>query len=243
MEARVFAEQRSIRLIGLDRPGIGSSTPFQYENVLAFAADMATIADTLGIDRMAVVGLSGGGPYTLACAAAMPDRIVAAGVLGGVAPTVGPDAIGGGLMALGTVVGSRSSRWPADRSGIAASTLIRLIRPVAEPAVYLYAAISPEADRKMLVRPEFKAMFLDDLLNGSRKQLAAPFADIVVFATGLGFPPRRGQGAGPVVARRPRPHRAVRPWSACGQRAARRRALPPAGREPPRRTRPLPRTF
>ena len=186
MEARVFAEQRSIRLIGVDRPGIGSSTPFQYENVLAFAVDMATIADTLGIDKMAVVGLSGGGPYTLACAAAMPERIVAAGVLGGVAPTVGPDAIGGGLMALGTLA-APVIQIAGGPIRLAASTLIRLIRPVAEPAVYLYAAISPEADRKMLVRPEFKAMFLDDLLNGSRKQMAAPFADIVVFARDWGF--------------------------------------------------------
>ena len=186
MEARVFAEQRSIRLIGVDRPGIGSSTPFQYENVLAFAVDMATIADTLGIDKMAVVGLSGGGPYALACAAAMPERIVAAGVLGGVAPTVGPDAIGGGLMALGTLA-APVIQVAGGPIRLAASTLIRLIRPVAEPAVYLYAAISPEADRKMLVRPEFKAMFLDDLLNGSRKQMAAPFADIVVFARDWGF--------------------------------------------------------
>jgi hypothetical protein len=57
-----------------------------------------------------------------------------------------------------------------------------LILAVAEPALYLYARISPKADRRLLVRPEFKAMFLDDLLNGSRKQLAAPFADVVVFA-------------------------------------------------------------
>src|SRR3981081_3237845 len=85
-EARVYAEDNHIRLIGIDRPGIGSSTPHQYENVLAFADDLRTAADTLGIDKMAVIGLSGGGPYTLACAAAMPDRIIAAGVLGGVAP-------------------------------------------------------------------------------------------------------------------------------------------------------------
>ncbi|WP_059019316.1 alpha/beta hydrolase [Mycobacterium sp. M26] len=186
LEARVFAEQRGIRLIGLDRPGIGSSTPFQYDNVLSFANDFTTIADTLGVDKMAVVGLSGGGPYTLGCAAALPERVVAAGVLGGVAPTVGPDAIGGGLMALGTVA-APLIEVAGGPIRLAASTFIRLVRPVAEPAVYLYAAISPEADRKMLVRPEFKAMFLDDLLNGSRKQLAAPFADIVVFARDWGF--------------------------------------------------------
>ncbi|MGY4709406.1 alpha/beta fold hydrolase [Mycolicibacterium sp. CBM1] len=186
MEARVFAEKNNIRLIGIDRPGIGSSTPFQYDNVLAFAGDMTKIADTLGVEKMAVVGLSGGGPYTLACAAALPERIVAAGVLGGVAPTVGPDAIGGGLMKLGTMA-APVIEVAGGPIRLAASTFIRLIRPVAEPALYLYAGISPEGDRKMLVRPEFKAMFLDDLLNGSRKQLAAPFADIVVFARDWGF--------------------------------------------------------
>jgi pimeloyl-ACP methyl ester carboxylesterase len=135
---------------------------------------------------MAVIGLSGGGPYTLGCAAAMPDRVVAVGVLGGVAPTVGADAISGGVMALGSVVAPLLAvagfpiRW-------AAVGLIRMIRPVAEPALYLYARVSPEGDRRLLVRPEFKAMFLDDLLNGARKQLAAPFADVIVFARDWGF--------------------------------------------------------
>src|SRR5271169_6517896 len=100
-DARVFAEQNNIRLIGVDRPGIGSSTPYQYTMVADFADDLRIIADTLGIDKMAVAALSGGAPFTLACAAALPDRVVAAGVLGGVAPTRGPDAIIGGAMKFG----------------------------------------------------------------------------------------------------------------------------------------------
>jgi pimeloyl-ACP methyl ester carboxylesterase len=185
-EARVYAEQNHIRLIGVDRPGIGSSTPHQYDTVLDFADDLRTIADVLGIDKMAVVGLSGGGPYTLACAAAMPDRVVAAGVLGGVAPLIGPDAISSGLMQLGATV-SPLIQVAGAPIRLAASGLIRLIRPVASPALEIYARLSPEGDRRMLGRPEFKAMFLDDLLNGSRKQLAAPFYDIVVFTRDWGF--------------------------------------------------------
>ncbi len=187
MEARVYAEQRQIRLIGIDRPGIGSSTPYQYDNVFAFADDLRTIADTLGIDKMEVIGLSGGGPYTLACAAAMPDRVVAAGVIGGVAPTMGSDAIAGGVMGS---VGLRVApllQAAGGPIGSAASVLIRLIRPLASPAADLYGLVSPEADRRLLARPEIKAMFLDDLLNGSRKQMAAPFADVVVFARDWGF--------------------------------------------------------
>ncbi|AFM17643.1 putative hydrolase or acyltransferase of alpha/beta superfamily [Mycolicibacterium chubuense NBB4] len=187
VEARLYAEKNRIRLIGVDRPGIGSSTPHEYEKVIDFAHDLRTIADTLGIDKMEVIGLSGGGPYTLGCAAAMPDRVVAVGVLGGVAPTRGADAIGGGIMGkVGVPVAPVLEHVGSPLSMVAAG-LIRLIKPVAEPALYLYASISPVGDRRLLVRPEFKAMFLDDLLNGSRKQLAAPFADVVVFARDWGF--------------------------------------------------------
>jgi pimeloyl-ACP methyl ester carboxylesterase len=186
VEAREYAERKHIRLIGVDRPGIGSSTPFQYQNVLAFADDLRTIADVLGIDDMAVIGLSGGGPYALACAAAMPDRVLVCGVLGGVAPTVGPDAISGGLMSLGSAIAPFMPVLGLPLR-LAAVGLIQAIRPLGSRAVDMYGRVSPIGDRRLLARPEFKAMFLDDLLNGSRKQMAAPFADVVVFAKDWGF--------------------------------------------------------
>jgi pimeloyl-ACP methyl ester carboxylesterase len=116
----------------------------------------------------------------------MPDRVITAAVLGGVAPTRGTDAISGGLMALGSLAAPvlEVAGLPVR---LTAATVIKLIRPVASPALAIYARISPEGDRRLLGRPEIKAMFLDDLLNGSRKQLAAPFADIVVFARPWGF--------------------------------------------------------
>ena len=186
MEARVYAEQRQYPADRYRPPGIGSSTPYQYDTVFAFADDLRTIADTLGIDKMEVIGLSGGGPYTLACAAAMPDRVVAAGVLGGVAPTCGSDAIGGGVSTLGYGGGA------GDRGGGCADQVGRERADPADPAGRRARAVRVCPDLaggrpRLLVRPEFKAMFLDDLLNGSRKQLAAPFADIVVFSRDWGF--------------------------------------------------------
>ena len=183
VEARVYAENHNIRLIGVDRPGIGSHA---YPNVLAFADDLRTIADVLGIDKMAVIGLSGGGPYTLACATAMPDRVVVAGVLGGVAPTVGDEGIGGGLMGLGSIVAPALPVVGLPLR-LALVGLVRSIRPIAPLALQGYAMVSPEGDRRLLQRPEIGAMFLDDLLNGSRKQLAAPLADVAVFAKDWGF--------------------------------------------------------
>ncbi|MGX7730934.1 alpha/beta fold hydrolase [Rhodococcus sp. 2H158] len=186
IEARSYAEREHVRLIGVDRPGIGSSSPHRYENVLAFADDLRIVADTLGVDRMAVVGLSGGGPYTLAAAHAMPERVVAAAVLGGVAPVVGPDAISSALMRFGRMVAPVLTVWGVP-IGMGVASMARVVRPFASPLIDLYGWFSPEADRQLLARPEFKAMFLDDLLNGSRKQMAAPFADVVVFARDWGF--------------------------------------------------------
>ena len=226
-EARVYAEENHIRLIGVDRPGIGASTPYQYDTVAAFADDLRTVADTLGIDKMTVIGLSGGGPYTLGCAAAMPDRVVAVGVLGGVAPTVGADAVGGGVMAFGSQmaplleVAGFPIRW-------AAVGLIRLIRPVATAALYAYARVSPEADRRLLLRPEFQAMFLDDLLNGSPQAVGGAVRRCHRVRPGLGVPARTGEDPGSLVARRPRPHRPVRPWAARRRPAARRGVVSPA---------------
>jgi pimeloyl-ACP methyl ester carboxylesterase len=80
------AEQRGIRLIGYDRPGYGRSTPHPGRNVADAARDVAAIADALDIDRLATWGISGGGPHALACAALLPERVVAAASLASVAP-------------------------------------------------------------------------------------------------------------------------------------------------------------
>lgn len=84
------ARDRGIRLIGYDRPGYGRSTPQPGRSVADCAADVRTIADSLGIDRLAVWGMSGGGPHALACAALLPDLMVAVGSLASFAPYGAP---------------------------------------------------------------------------------------------------------------------------------------------------------
>jgi pimeloyl-ACP methyl ester carboxylesterase len=80
------AHRRGLRLIGHDRPGYGGSTRRPGRSIGDEATDVAAIADALGIDRFAVYGFSGGGAPTLACAARLPKRVVAASCLAGVAP-------------------------------------------------------------------------------------------------------------------------------------------------------------
>ena len=80
------AASQGIRLIGYDRPGYGGSSALPGRRVVGAAADVAAIADHLRLDRFAVWGHSGGGAPALACAAALPERVVAAACLAGVAP-------------------------------------------------------------------------------------------------------------------------------------------------------------
>ncbi len=192
LEARRYATEHDLRIIGIDRPGIGSSTPHLYPNLVDWTEDLSRLLDTLAVEDVRMIGLSGGGPYALAAGFALPDRVRAVGVLGGVAPTVGPDAAPGGVieraLRLGPVVAA--TRVPL---GVVLNRAIRLARPVAGPALDLYAALQPAGDKNLLSRPEFKAMFLDDLLNGSRFQTSAPLNDLVLFTRDWGFSPRQIQ--------------------------------------------------
>jgi pimeloyl-ACP methyl ester carboxylesterase len=86
------AAERGIRWVSYDRPSYGGSSPRPGRDVASAAADTARVADALGLDRFAVVGHSGGGPHALACAAKLPDRVVAAVSGSGLAP-VGADGL------------------------------------------------------------------------------------------------------------------------------------------------------
>ena len=186
LEARAFADREGVRIIGVDRPGIGSSTPHVYASVRDWTEDLVLLADTLGIGSMRMIGLSGGGPYALAAGAVLPDRVTAVAVIGGVAPTVGPDAVAGGAVGFARHLAPLVAvgRVPI---GIALTLGIRLVKPFAGRALDLYALVQPEGDKRLLGRPEFKAMFVDDLLNGSRKQITAPLSDLLLFSRDWGF--------------------------------------------------------
>jgi pimeloyl-ACP methyl ester carboxylesterase len=75
-----------IRWVSYDRPSYGGSSSLPERDVASSAVDAAEVADGLGIGRFAAMGTSGGGPSALACAALLPDRVVAVACLAGLAP-------------------------------------------------------------------------------------------------------------------------------------------------------------
>lgn len=84
--ALTAAEARGFRLLSYARPSYGGSTPRPGRTVGDAGRDVEQLANALGIERFVTMGASGGGPHALACAALMPDRVLAVVTLAGVAP-------------------------------------------------------------------------------------------------------------------------------------------------------------
>ena len=73
--------ERGGRIIAPDRPGLGHSDPEPGRSLAGWASDVADLMNALGIARFRVLAVSGGGPYALALAWALPDRVERAALL------------------------------------------------------------------------------------------------------------------------------------------------------------------
>lgn len=185
-EARRAALDRGVRIISVERPGVGSSTPHLYRAIRDFSVDVRILCDALDVDRFAVAGLSGGGPYALACAHQLPERVVTAALLGGVAPAVGEDRIRGGPSELTRALGPLVARTH-DLSGRLMKQLVRALEPYTEQAIDAFAAFMPPGDQRLFAQRELRDMFADDLISASRDHMKAFLFDTVLFGRDWGF--------------------------------------------------------
>ncbi len=184
--AREYALNNGLRIIGIERPGIGLSTPYLYPNVAAWGTDMEEFSDRLALDRFGLIGLSGGGPYVLATAHQLPKRVIAGAIFGGVAPTHGELAPAGGLTAMG-VPAEKILSFLHKPLGAVFSHTIKALHPLADPIFDAIVKYVPGHETQMLSQPALRSMFLDDLLLGSKTGMQATLNDIILFARPWGF--------------------------------------------------------
>jgi pimeloyl-ACP methyl ester carboxylesterase len=179
-EARFLAEaafRANVRLFGIDRPGMGLSTYEPGRLLLDWPQDIVAFADSLAIERFAVVGFSAGGAYALACAYKIPDRLVACGVVSGVGRT--------GLV-LSFLAASLPwlllpvARWRFFRNeNQAQQTLARVSRRW------------PEQDRKAIEVPGVKQLMAASLVEGLRQGARGAAYDGALLGRRWGFEPER----------------------------------------------------
>jgi pimeloyl-ACP methyl ester carboxylesterase len=177
------ALQHGFRIIGVERPGSGRSTDHRYRRVADIAADVDVLRAELSLDRFAVVGLSGGGPYALGVAHGLPERVVAVSLLGGFGPTRGRDAVFSITRALRYAAPLfETLRGPV---GAGLNRVVPVLEPVADPIFSLYVAVMGFADKPVLNDAAFRAMFLHDLLNAGEFRSVAH--DLALFSRHWGF--------------------------------------------------------
>ena len=110
-----------VRVVSADRPGYGGSSPSPRRRLKDWPSDVGALADEVGARRFAVMGLSSGGPYAVACAALLGGRLVGAGVVAGVTDMGWPgarddyDESEAALMRIGDE--SAATAWCEDRYG------------------------------------------------------------------------------------------------------------------------------
>lgn len=81
-----IADRRGVRLVAVDRPGAGLSSPHRDGTVGSFADDAIALADALGVERWRPLAWSAGSVYALAVAARHPERVDRVGVVAGLVP-------------------------------------------------------------------------------------------------------------------------------------------------------------
>jgi pimeloyl-ACP methyl ester carboxylesterase len=161
-----IAEQLGIRLIAVDRPGMGNSTFQSGRRFLDWPKDVAALADTLQVERFSVLGYSSGGAYALACALTIPERLKRAGVVSGDGPYNLPGLTNGiDPVALNYLYLSRRTPW-----------LYRQILQIAKwlgrytPSLFLaiFRAQLPPVDRTIFAQPHIQKALLDTLQESMR---------------------------------------------------------------------------
>lgn len=161
-----FLEEHGIRQVTVERPGYGRSTYDSKRDLLDWPDDVREAADTLGFDRFAIAGISGGGPHALACAARIPDRLTGVAILNGIGPLDAPGATDG--MALKNRLSFKISGLPLIprlRSWLA----VRQIKKDADAVIDALGDSFADVDEQLLQRPEVRAMLRQDLTEAVRQ--------------------------------------------------------------------------
>ncbi len=179
------ARKLGIRLIAPDRPGYGLSDFKPKRTFLDWPEDVTELADELGIDRFAVAGISGGGPYAAVCALKLAERVPAAGIISGIGPFTERDATVGMSRQNRTMLGlARRALWlvrpPLWLMG-------QLGRRVPDWAISQMARAIPEADRALLSRPEIRFVFREDLTEAFRQGTRGAAWEALMYTRPWGF--------------------------------------------------------
>jgi pimeloyl-ACP methyl ester carboxylesterase len=150
-----------------------------------WAGDVAELADHLGVERFAVLGISGGGPHAAACARFLPDRVTAAAIVSGIAP-IDERGSEAGMMPMNRVL-TRVARRAPIATRVPFGLIVRVGRRFPDRAMETARRQLPAADAAVLARPTVAAAFRRDIAHPSATTGRAATQDFALFTRDWGF--------------------------------------------------------
>ncbi len=87
-----IAKSKHCCIYGIDRPGMGLSSPNPKHTILSFVDDLSELATNLKINKLSIIAHSGGSAFAVACAYKIPNRLKGIAIVSGLAPTTLPEA-------------------------------------------------------------------------------------------------------------------------------------------------------
>jgi pimeloyl-ACP methyl ester carboxylesterase len=186
LSARLFAPVASelgLRIVAPDRPGTGGTDPRRLGRLVDWVQDAALVLDAAAAGPAAVLGVSGGGPFAAACAAAMPGRVRSLTLV---------SALGlPGWPTRGMAPGERLSLEIARRAPAFGGWFLGRLAGLGRrsPALFLRLSTSemPDTDRQALGQPGARGAFLANYLEAFRRGDGGVAQDLRVLTRPWGF--------------------------------------------------------
>jgi pimeloyl-ACP methyl ester carboxylesterase len=182
------AEALGLRLIAVDRPGIGRSSPSPGRTLSDWARDIRELTERLGIGRFGLLGWSGGGPHALACAHHLPERIWATALFAGAPPLADQTALAAMPWAVRPLAFmARHAPWLL-RLGFGRQC--RQIRRDPEAVMRRAMRSMPAADQAVIRDPRFHDCLRQSMVEACSQGPQGLCDDVLAIAGPWGFAPQ-----------------------------------------------------
>jgi len=180
------AEALDLCFYALDRPGYGLSDLLENRSLTNWPNDVIALADALGIDTFGIIGMSGGGPYALACAHEIPERIKSIGIVCGLGPVYQP-ALRNEMRWLARSGFYLAKSTPALLRNLYGKPLSALSNTHPDIALRLLAYFNGGADKPVLLRGDILGLLSESLRESFRQGPFASAQDVAIYQTHWGF--------------------------------------------------------
>ncbi|MBN1147789.1 MAG: alpha/beta hydrolase [Anaerolineales bacterium] len=181
------ANNLQVRLIVIERPGMGLSTFKPKRRLIDWVSDIVEFAEAIGLERFSVMGYSSGGPYALACALKVPERLTGVAILSGDPPHDVPE--------IASILDKQTRQFDsiADKAPWLFNFLLGMTfrknrgSSVDQMIALVFPGELPPKDKEALSRPETPTWFAEMVREGIRPGSRGAAWDWTISARPWGF--------------------------------------------------------